>query len=91
MRMSKNRLYKVAREADVHKGHYEYVGRRLRKRDIRSLWITRINAGLKQGDGDLKYSRFISGLKATNIQLNRKMLAELAVSDPETFTLLSLR
>ncbi len=85
MRMTKNRLYKVAREADLHKGQYEYEGRRIRKRDLRSLWIIRINAGLKQTESSLNYSKFIQALKLAKVELNRKMLAELVVSDPETF------
>lgn len=85
MRMTKNRLYKVAREADVHQGQYEYIGRRIRKRDMRSLWIIRINAGLKQAESTMNYSAFINSLKINHIEINRKMFAELAVSDPQTF------
>lgn len=85
MRMTKNRLYKVAREADMHQGQYEYIGRRIRKRDMRALWITRINAGLTQVEANLNYSKFIQALKIAKIEINRKMLAELASSDLATF------
>ena len=84
-RMTKNRLYKVAKEADLHAGQYAYIGRKLRKRDMRSLWITRISAGLKQIDKGLNYSRFIKKLKDAKITLDRKILAELAAKDVETF------
>jgi len=82
-RMSKGRLYKVSREADLHAGQYAYVGRRKRKRDLRQLWIVRINAGLKN-DG-LSYSKFINGLKKAKIEIDRKILADLVVNDLPTF------
>lgn len=85
-RMTKNRLYKVAHEAMLHAGHYAYVGRRLRKRDFRSLWITRITAAVKAVAVQLNYSTFINKLNKANIKINRKMLAELAVHDLETFS-----
>lgn len=85
MRMTKGRLYKVSKEADLHRGQYAYIGRRIRKRDLRSLWITRINAALQTYSPNLKYSLFIKKLKDAKIALNRKILADLAVSDPETF------
>lgn len=84
-RMTKNRLYKVAREADLHAGQYAWVGRRLRKRDFRKLWIMRINAGLKTYADGLRYSTFINLLKKSNIELDRKILSDLTVSDPEAF------
>lgn len=84
-RGTNSRLFKRAHEAVLHAGQYAYVGRKLRKRDFRKLWILRINAALKQIDQKLSYSRFINNLKKSNIQLNRKMLAELAVSDKATF------
>ena len=84
-RGTNNRLYKRAKEALLHAGKYAYVGRKLRKRDMRSLWITRINAALTEIGGQLKYSRFISGLKKAEIQLDRKMLSEIAIVDPKTF------
>lgn len=81
--MAKGRLYKVSKEADLHAGQYAYMGRKLRKRDLRKLWIQRINAALSQFD--LKYNRFINLLKKAKIELNRKMLADLAISDPNAF------
>lgn len=84
-RMTKNRLYKVAQEALLHAGQYAFIGRKLRKRDFRRLWITRISAGLQSSDSELNYSRFINGLKAKQIELDRKSLADLAVTDIEAF------
>jgi len=84
-RMTKSRLYKVAHEALLHAGQYAYVGRKLRKRDIRQLWITRITAAVRQIGESLNYSRFIKGLKTAKIELNRKMLSEIAVKDFDTF------
>ena len=85
MRMSKGKLYGVSKEADLHKGQYEFIGRKLRKRDMRRLWITRINAGLSEYADSLKYSVFINNLKKAKIEINRKILADLVVKDPETF------
>lgn len=85
-RGSNSTLYKRAHEAYLHAGQYAYIGRRLRKRDMRKLWIMRINAGLKQVSESLQYSRFIKALSDSKISLNRKMLAELAVSDFSAFT-----
>jgi large subunit ribosomal protein L20 len=82
-RMTKGRLYKVSKEADLHAGQYAYQGRKLRKRDFRRLWIQRINAALSSFD--LKYSHFINLLKKNKIELDRKILAELAVNDPSVF------
>lgn len=82
-RMTKHRLYKVAREADLHAGQYAYIGRKNRKRDFRKLWILRINAALKPLG--IPYSKFINELKRQEIALDRKILADLAISDPETF------
>lgn len=82
-RMTKNRLYKVAREADLHAGQYAYVGRKNRKRDFRRLWITRINGALTSLD--MTYSKFIDGLKKAKISIDRKNLADLAVENPEVF------
>lgn len=84
-RGTNNRLYKRAKEALLHAGQYAYIGRKLRKRDMRRLWITRITAGIKQVAESLNYSRFIKGLKNANIALDRKMLADLAVNDAATF------
>lgn len=84
-RGTNSRLYRRAKEASLHAGQYAFIGRKLRKRDMRKLWIMRINAALKQLDSSLNYSRFINGLKKANISLNRKMLAELAVKDNRAF------
>jgi len=81
--MTKSRLYKVAHEAMLHAGQYAYAGRKLKKRDTRRLWIIKINAALS--NLGLSYSKFISGLKKANIELDRKILADLAESDPDTF------
>ena len=75
--------YKTAREAVLHAGQYAFAGRKLRKRDFRTLWIERLNAAVREHD--LSYSKFISGLKKANIQLDRKVLSEMALSDPQTF------
>lgn len=85
MRMTKGRLIRVSIEADLHAGQYAYVGRKNRKRDMRKLWIIRINAGLSAIEGAPKYSKFINLLKANNINLNRKSLADLALTDPKAF------
>lgn len=84
-RGANNRLYKRAKEALLHAGQYAYVGRKLRKRDMRRLWITRITAGIKQVSETLNYSRFIKSLKTAKIELNRKMLSEVAAKDFDTF------
>ena len=84
-RGANNRLYKRAKEALLHAGQYAYIGRKLRKRDMRRLWIVRISAGVKQVSESLNYSRFIKGMKTAKIELNRKMLSEIAVSDFDTF------
>ncbi len=84
MRMTKHRLYKVAREADLHAGQYAYIGRKRRKRDLRRLWIQRIQAGLQSETG-YTYSAFIHNLAGAKINLNRKMLAFLVVKDSKTF------
>jgi large subunit ribosomal protein L20 len=75
--------YRVAKQAVMKSGQYAYIGRRLRKRDMRSLWITRINAGARLSE--LSYSKFMHGLKLTEIELNRKVLADLAVNDAVAF------
>ena len=79
----KSKLFKTANEAVMKSLSYAYVGRKLKKRDFRSLWIARINAQAKVNG--INYSRFMYGLKKAGITLNRKMLAELAVSDPAAF------
>lgn len=82
-RGTKRNLIKVAKEAVLHAGAYAYHGRKLRKRDMRRLWITRISEAVKSQD--LSYNQFIAGLKKANIELDRKILAELVSEDPETF------
>lgn len=82
-RMTRSRLYKVAHEALLHAGQYAFAGRKLRKRDLRKLWIQRINAAVRQNQ--LTYSQFIKLLKEKNIILNRKILAQIAVKDPAAF------
>lgn len=84
-RLSRSRHLKAAKEQVLHAGQYAYAGRRLRKRDFRRLWITRINAGLKQIDQGPSYSVFINLLGKAKIDLNRKMLSEIATNDPDTF------
>lgn len=74
---------KTAKEALMHAGQYAYAGRKLRKRDLRSLWIVRLNAAVRE-EG-LSYSKFVSGLKKAKIEIDRKILADIAVRDPEAF------
>ena len=83
----KSRLFKTAKEAVMKSGQYAYVGRRLKKRDFRRLWITRISAACKQNG--MNYSTFMNGLKKANVTLNRKMLSEIAINDAEGFTALT--
>jgi len=82
-RMTRSKLWRSAHEAYLHAGNYAFAGRRLRRRDFRKLWITRINAALTPFD--IKYSRFIKMLADKRIKLNRKSLAELALNDPKAF------
>ena len=81
---AKSRLYRSAKEAVEKALGYAYRGRKERKRDFRSLWIVRINAACNQND--TSYSKFMGGLKKDNIALDRKVLADLAVRNPEAFT-----
>lgn len=74
---------KDAKEAILHAGQYAYHGRKLKKRDLRALWITRINAATRTSE--LSYSKFISLLKSKKVEIDRKILADIAVSDPDTF------
>ncbi len=83
-RGTRSKLVRVAKEAALHAGQYAYHGRKLKKRDFRTLWITRINYAVKQHD--LSYSEFINKLKKANIQLDRKILANLVVEDPTVFS-----
>jgi large subunit ribosomal protein L20 len=79
----RRRLLRTAKEAVIRSGVYAFRDRRVRKRDFRRLWIIRINAAVRERG--LRYSDFIAGLKAAKIELDRKILAELAVSDPAAF------
>ena len=83
----KSKLFRTAKEAVMKSGNYAYIGRKQKKRDFRRLWITRISAACKQNG--MNYSTFINGLKKAGIDLNRKMLAEIAISDPAAFTALT--
>ena len=83
----KSRLFKTAKEAVMKSGQYAYVGRKLKKRDFRRLWITRISAGCKANG--MNYSTFMNGLKKAGISLNRKMLSEIAINDAAGFTALT--
>ncbi len=85
-RGQRSRLYRKAKEQLLHSYTYAYRDRRKRKGDFRSLWIQRINAAVR-AEG-MTYNRFIAGLKAAGVEVDRKMLAELAVNDAETFTTL---
>ena len=81
---SKHRLFKTAQEQVFHSGKYAYRDRKQNKRNFRKLWITRINAGCR--DNGISYSKFINGLSKAGIEINRKMLSEIAINDPKTFT-----
>ena len=83
---ARSKHFRVANEAVMKSLTYAYVGRKLKKRDFRSLWITRISAACKMNG--MNYSTFMHGLKMANIQINRKMLSELAVHDAAAFTAL---
>jgi len=82
-RQARRQRIKTAKESLLHAGQYAYIGRKDRKGDMRSLWITRISAASKQSG--ISYNKFISGLKDANILLNRKVLSDIAVKDPDTF------
>ncbi len=80
---SKSRHFKMAKQQVMKSGNYAFVGRKLKKREFRSLWITRISAQAKVNG--INYSRFMNGLKKAGVDLNRKMLSEIAISDKEAF------
>lgn len=82
-KQSRRTRIQTAKEALLHAGQYAYIGRRLRKRDLRALWITRLSAACK-AEGT-SYSRFINGLKKAKIEVDRKILSDIAATDPETF------
>lgn len=81
---AKSKLYRPANQAVMKSLNYAYSGRKQRKRDFRKLWIARINAAARLNG--MNYSTFINGLKKSNIEINRKVLSELAIHDPEGFT-----
>ena len=83
---SKHRLYKTAQEQVFHSGAYAFRDRRQNKRNFRKLWITRINAACRENE--ISYSKFINGLAKGGIEINRKMLSEMAIDDPKSFTAL---
>ena len=83
----KSKLFRTAKEAVMKSGNYAYIGRKQKKRDFRRIWITRISAACKQNG--MNYSTCINGLKKAGIDLNRKMLSEIAISDPAAFTALT--
>lgn len=85
-RGQRSRLYRKAKEQMLHSMTYSYRDRRARKGEFRKLWITRINAATRQNG--MSYNRFMQGLKAAEVEVDRKMLAELAVNDPQAFTAL---
>ena len=80
---ARSRIFRIAKQAVIKAGQYAYVGRKQKKRQFRSLWIVRINAAISEHN--LSYSKFILGLKKSNIVIDRKMLADLAVFDTKAF------
>lgn len=80
---AKSKNYRIARQAVMKSFNYAYIGRRLKKRDFRNLWITRINAAARANG--MSYSKFMYGLKKANVELNRKVLADIAVNDAQSF------
>ena len=83
---NKSRHFKMANQQVMKSGRYAYVGRKAKKREFRQLWITRISAGCKMND--MNYSTFMHGLKLAGVDMNRKMISEMAIHDPEAFTAL---
>jgi len=83
---NKSRHFKMANQQVMKSLRYAYIGRKLKKRDFRRLWITRISAACKQNG--LNYSRFMNGMKKSGIEMNRKMLSEMAIHEPDAFTAL---
>ena len=82
-KQARGRRLKVAKEAVLHAGQYAYIGRRLRRRNLRTLWIQRLGAAAREYG--LTYGKLVSGLKKSKIGINRKLLADIAVQDPNTF------
>ena len=83
---AKSKHFKMAKQAVMKSGNYAFAGRKMKKREFRRLWITRISAACKANG--MNYSTFMNGLKKANVTLNRKMLSEIAISDPAAFTAL---
>ena len=83
-RGSKSKLFRIANQAVMKSGVYAYIGRKQKKRNFRQLWIARINAATRANG--MSYSMFMNGLKKANINMNRKMLSEIAIADPAAFT-----
>lgn len=81
---AKSKQFRTAKQAVMKSGQYAYIGRKNRKRDFRRLWIIRISAACRLND--INYSTFMNGLKKAGIELNRKMLSEIAIADPKAFT-----
>ena len=88
-RGSKSKLYRVAREAVMKSENYAYIGRKNKKRDMRQLWIARINAAAREYG--LSYSKMMHGMKVANIELNRKVLSDLAVNNKDAFKDIALK
>ncbi len=86
-RGAKSKLYRTANEAVMKSLVYAYIGRKQKKRNFRRMWIARISAAAKMNG--MNYSRFMNGLKKANIDINRKMLSEIAIADPAAFTALA--
>ncbi len=82
-KQSRSRRIRTAKEAVLHAGQYAYAGRKLRKRDLRATWIMRLNAAVRENG--YSYSKFIAALKRANIELDRKILSDIAATDKETF------
>lgn len=80
---AKSKNYRIARQAVMKSFNYAYIGRRLKKRDFRNLWIARINAAARANG--MSYSKFMYGLKKANVELNRKVLADIAINDAQSF------
>ena len=84
---SKSSLFKTAKQAVMKSGQYAYAGRKQKKRQMRQLWIARINAAARMND--ISYSKLMHGLKLAGVDINRKMLSEIAIADPAAFTALT--
>ena len=81
----RSKLWRIAKNAVERGWQYAYRDRKQRKREFRRLWITRINAAVREHDNDFNYSRFMNGLKQAGVEINRKVLSDLAIHDPKAF------